>query len=98
MTVFQPVVNLLVVLTIFSVIAERLTNVLKLQHHDLRERKSSVTAERVREKGIQSRCVLMGIILAIVLKADVFSTTFRGKHVTRKKEIQRGNFYCSRTS
>ena len=69
---FEPLINLIVVLTVLSVIAERATNLLKLRNQDLRMRKLVEADERVREYAITGRAVMIGIIVAILVKADFF--------------------------
>lgn len=70
---FEPMINLLVLLTIFSVIAERVTNILKLGKEELRTRGTSEDAERRREQSIQARSVVVGIVIALIAKADIFT-------------------------
>ena len=73
MDTFEPLINVLVVLTVLSVAAERVTNMLKLRHEDLRDRKLTETDEKEREYGITARSMLVGILLAILTKADMFA-------------------------
>ena len=68
----EPLINLIVLLTVMSVAAERATNLLKLRHNDLRMRKSSKEEERAREYRISVRSFLVGLILAVLVKADFF--------------------------
>jgi hypothetical protein len=68
----DPLVNLLVLLTVLSVTVERVTNLLKLRHDDLRLRKGVYEDERNREKSISARSLFLGVLLAILVKADIF--------------------------
>ena len=68
----EPLINLIVLLTVMSIAAERATNLLKLRHSDLRMRKSSKEEERAREYRISVRSFLVGLILAVLVKADFF--------------------------
>jgi hypothetical protein len=54
-------------------IAERITNVLKMRNDDLRIRKLSESDERVRELRIQTRSLTVCIFVAVLLKADIFT-------------------------
>lgn len=49
MTTFEPLINLIVLLTALSVAAERVTNVLKLRHPELRNEKAAAAAELRRD-------------------------------------------------
>ncbi|MBU0741672.1 hypothetical protein KKG45_06125 [bacterium] len=69
---FDPFVNMLVILTVLSVTAERLTNLLKLQNPDLNDRKTDKKEERRREHRISLRTMAIGVLLAIVVKANFF--------------------------
>lgn len=70
----EPFVNMLALLTMLSITAERLTNVFKMRRTDLRtRRKPGSDEERSRERAVQTRSVGMGILVAIVVKADIFS-------------------------
>lgn len=68
----QPIINLLAVLAVLSITAERITNLLKLRHQNLRERKKDDAGERGREYSITWRSALVGIVLAVLVKADFF--------------------------
>ncbi len=72
MTTFEPLINLIVLLTALSVAAERVTNVLKLRHPDLRNERGTRAEEKDRERGITIRSVAVGMVLAIAMKADLF--------------------------
>ena len=73
MSTLEPLINLLILLTVLSVAAERATNVIKLRREELRvpdpENKKK---EKEREQGITFWAVVMGIGLAILVKADLF--------------------------
>ncbi len=69
---FEPLINLLLVLTVLSVVAERVSNVFKFRNPDLRNRKLDASEERAREGAIQSQTLLVGIAIAILAKADIF--------------------------
>ena len=69
---FQPLINLLVLLTALSVAAERISNLVKLQNSQLRTTKKSEAAEKRRELAIAGRTLWVGIVLAILVKANFF--------------------------
>jgi hypothetical protein len=73
MSNFEPLINLLVLLTILSVVAERTSNVIKFRKPELRNRKVDPTEERQREGAIQAQTLKIGIVIAIIAKADMFS-------------------------
>ncbi len=74
MSGLEPVINVLTLLTVLSITAERLTNVLKLQNEKLREKKSRNSKQELdRHRSIQARNLAMGIFLALIVKADMFS-------------------------
>lgn len=77
MTVFEPLVNLFVLLTVLSIAAERVTNILKLRSRQLRTRTDDEQAEQARTRAIQWRALIVGALVAIVLKADIFSILAR---------------------
>jgi hypothetical protein len=72
MDAFVPFINLFGLLTAFSIAAERLANVWKLRSPALRDRTATKAAEKDRESRITRRTLLVGIGLAIVLKANLF--------------------------
>jgi len=72
METLEPLINLLTLLTILSVAAERITNVLKLRRDNLRTRQADYAAERLRERGITTGSLLVGVLLAILVKANIF--------------------------
>lgn len=72
MTTFEPLINLVVLLTVLSVAAERVTNVLKLRSPELRNERVGREDEKDRERAITVRSVAVGMLLAIAMKADLF--------------------------
>lgn len=70
MTAFEPMINGLVLLTILSVVAERMTNFVKLGNDDLRLRKDN---DRTHEQRVQNRNLIVSISLALLTKADLFA-------------------------
>jgi hypothetical protein len=73
MTTFEPFINLLVVLTVLSVTAERVSNILKFKRPTLRDRQTKPEAERIREGQIQAQTAIIGIAIAVLTKADLFA-------------------------
>jgi hypothetical protein len=69
---FEPLLNLVVLLSALSVAAERLANWMKLGDPDLRERKGEPAEEKVRERRIALRALAASLLLAAVMKADFF--------------------------
>lgn len=69
----EPLINLLIVLTALSVAAERITNIWKLQSPAMRTLKGAPDKEKDRERAIAGRVMLVGIGLALVLKADLIA-------------------------
>jgi len=72
MAAFEPLVNLVVLLSALSVAAERLANGMKLGNPGLREKKESPAAEKARERGIALRALAASVALAVIVKADFF--------------------------
>ncbi|MEZ5989237.1 MAG: hypothetical protein R3F30_08970 [Planctomycetota bacterium] len=68
----DALINLLVLLTILSVAAERLANLMKLRTSALRRTKETVDNDPGRELGISLRSIAVGILLAVAVKADLF--------------------------
>ena len=75
MQAFEPLINLLVVLTVLSIVAERITNLLKLRHPDLKARQLTAAGERKREYEISLRSIAVGILVALAVKANFFELT-----------------------
>ena len=71
METLDPVINLLTLLTALSVVAERLTNVIK-ERYDMDKADTAVT-EKQRDHAVHGRAACVGIGLALVLKADFFT-------------------------
>jgi hypothetical protein len=72
MATFEPLINLLVLLSALSVAAERLANAIKLGHTDLREKKGNPQEEKARERRIAVRALTASMALAVFMKADFF--------------------------
>lgn len=71
MAPFEPMVNVLVLLSVLSFMAERITNVWKLSNPTLSLRKAETEAERDREKAIAARTLIAGVVLALLVKANM---------------------------
>ena len=72
MEAFTPLINLLVLLSVLSVAAERATNVLKLRRPQLRDQQDDPKAEKERELAITQTSLLVSIIVALIVKANLF--------------------------
>ncbi len=74
MDAFEPLINLLIVLTVLSVAAERLTELLKLHNNELKDRKQAIetNTQPDRAYAISLRAVIVGCFLALAVKADFF--------------------------
>lgn len=72
MSSLEPFINILVLLTVLSIAAERATNFFKLRDKSLREATASDVAEKEREHRITVRSLIMGIAVAILVKANLF--------------------------
>jgi len=72
METLEPLVNLLILLTVLSVAAERATNILKLRNTDLQDSATSNLSEKEREHRITVRSIGLGVLLAILVKANLF--------------------------
>jgi hypothetical protein len=72
MTAFEPLINLLVLLSALSLASERLANAMKLGDADLREKKESPQEEKARERRIALRALAASVALAVFMKADLF--------------------------
>ena len=55
MEAFEPLINLLVLMSALSIASERLANAMKLRHQDLREKKAGAREEKARERRIAQR-------------------------------------------
>src|SRR6266550_3686567 len=82
MSTFEPLINLLVLLTVLSVAAERLTNTLKLRRPSMRVvatrgGKKDEAGEKEREKDITQVSLLVSLVLAILVKANLFEILSR---------------------
>lgn len=69
---FEPLINLLLLLTVLSVVSERITNLLKLKRAETRKRTKNADKERQREFSISLYGFILGIIISIVVKANFF--------------------------
>ena len=72
MSSFEPLINLLVLLSVLSIAAERLTNTLKLRRPKMRLALKDEGAEKEREKDITQVSLFVSVILAILVKANLF--------------------------
>ena len=72
METFEPLINLLVLLSVLSIAAERLANAIKLRDPLLREKKQRINEEKERERLIAHRTLAVSILLAVFVKADFF--------------------------
>ncbi|MDH5589088.1 MAG: hypothetical protein OEZ65_05995 [Gemmatimonadota bacterium] len=72
MSSLEPLINLIVVLAVLSLAAERATNLLKLGQPDLRVRTTDDAKEKLREQAITWQSVFIGVGLALLMKADMF--------------------------
>jgi cytochrome c biogenesis factor len=72
MSSLEPFINILVLLTVLSIAAERATNFFKLRDKSLREATASDATEKEREHRITVRSLIMGIAVAILVKANLF--------------------------
>src|SRR5512145_2916307 len=73
----EPLINVLLVLTVLSMTAERLTNLIKLNRPKIRVAMSGESAEKDRERQITQIGILISTLLAILLKADMFQILAR---------------------
>ena len=69
----EPLINLLILMTVLSVAAERVTNLLKLRDERLRLPGENEAKEREREESISTRAALIGVFVAVLVKADLFA-------------------------
>lgn len=72
MSSFEPLINLLLLLSVLSMAAERLTNVLKLRRARMRVALASEAEEKKRERDIGEISLLVSILVAVLVKADLF--------------------------
>jgi hypothetical protein len=72
---FQPAINLLLLMSTLSMVAERLANAIKLRHAELREPHHAAhrPAEKERERQIADRVLIVSLLLAAAVKADFFA-------------------------
>ncbi len=69
---FQPLINLLILMSALSIAAERIANAIKLRSPLLRERRPGHREEKDRERRISRRVLLVSVLLAVAIKADLF--------------------------
>ena len=69
---FEPLINLITVLTVLSVAAERITELIKLRRENLRVRKAKEDDEKMRVYSISLTSMIVGIFLAVLAKANFF--------------------------
>jgi hypothetical protein len=69
MSSLEPLINLIVLLTVLSVAAERLTNDFKLEEQDLREKREDEPSEKERERAITWHSIMIGMAIALAVKA-----------------------------
>ena len=72
MDAFEPLINLLVLMSALSIASERLANAMKLGDPDLREKKAGAREEKDRERRIAHRALAASVLLAVLMKADFF--------------------------
>lgn len=74
MSSLEPLINLLILLTVLSVAAERVANLVKLKSGRLQcpKPEDKKKEEKERERGITFWAVVIGILLAALVKADLF--------------------------
>ena len=72
METFEPLINLLVLLTVLSITSERITNIIKLRNKDIASRRTTEGDEKDRELDISLRSIMVGIGLAVIMKANLF--------------------------
>ena len=72
MEAFQPLINLLVLMSTLSIAAERIANAVKLRDPELSEKKASRREEKERERQIAQKALAVSIVLAVVIRADFF--------------------------
>ena len=71
MSSLEPLINLIVLLTVLYVAAEGLTHVFKLEEQDLREKREDEPSEKERERAIMWRSILIGMAIAVAVKAPM---------------------------
>jgi hypothetical protein len=77
MSSLEPFINILILLTVLSIAAERATNFFKLRSEGLRDAAGTDKGEKAREHRITVRSLLVGIAVAIVVKANLFEILTR---------------------
>jgi hypothetical protein len=77
MDAFEPLVNLLILLSVLSVAAERATNLVKLRDPAMSVEKDDKEKEKQREKEIAVVTLVTSVVLAVALKANLFEIMTR---------------------
>ena len=77
MDTFEPLINLLVLLTVLSVAVERVTNTLKLRRPAMRLASKDKQAEKQREQEITQFSLAISVVFALLLKANLFEILSR---------------------
>ena len=72
METFEPLINLLVLMSALSIASERLANGMKLRDPELSEKKPGLRDEKARERRIAQRALAASVVLAVLMKADFF--------------------------
>lgn len=73
METFEPVINLLVLMSALSIASERLANAIKLRDPVLREKRNRMNEEKERERLIAHRVLAASMLMAVLVKADFFA-------------------------
>jgi hypothetical protein len=77
MDTFQPLINLLMLLTVLSVVVERVTNTLKLRRPAMRQASADEGAEKQREQEIGQFSLAASVGFALLVKANLFEVLSR---------------------
>ncbi len=72
METFEPLINLLALMSALSIASERVANALKLRDQDLSEKKAGAREQKARERRIAQRALAASVLLAVLMKADFF--------------------------
>lgn len=83
METLKPLLELLVLFIVFSAVVERCTEVLKFRVKDLLVSSNSEQTEKERVYDITWRSVVVGIFLAMLVKANVFEMVILPENVWR---------------
>ena len=80
----DSLINVVVLMTVLSVAAERITNVMKLRQESLRLPKGTEAEERARVYSITWRSMAVGVFVALLMKADIFAILSQASVVSSK--------------